>query len=272
MPELPEVEVTKRGIAPVLLNHKITDVFVGDKKLRVPLSADLKKLSGAEVTKVERRAKYIIVTTTQGSLIIHLGMTGHLQIIETAKPRVNHDHFELMLDSNLSVRYNDTRRFGLVLYIPLGEDPYANKFLAELGPEPLQDAFTGQVLLERLARRSCSLKQAIMDNKVVVGVGNIYASETLFLSKISPLRKANSLSLAEAELLVTNIKQVLAKSIASGGTTIRDFEGADGKPGYFVQNLNVYGHAGKPCPVCGQKIETIVLGQRSTFYCPHCQH
>lgn len=272
MPELPEVEVTKRGISPVLLQHQIVNVFIGDKKLRVPLSPELKNLVGAKVNKIERRGKYIIVFTTQGSLIIHLGMTGHLQIADTAAPRVLHDHFEIMLDSQKSIRYNDTRRFGLVVYIPQGQDPYTYKALAELGPEPLDDSFTGEVLLKRLSRRTCSLKQALMDHKLVVGVGNIYANESLFLSHLDPRRKANSLSLDEANTLVKNIKEILTKSIASGGTTIRDFEGADGKPGYFVQNLKIYGRTGEKCPICGTKIESVVLGQRSTFFCPHCQH
>lgn len=271
MPELPEVEVTKRGISPVLMQHQITDVFIGDKKLRVPLSPDLKLLTGAKVNKVERRGKYIIISTSQGSLIIHLGMTGHLQIIDSSQPRVLHDHFELMLDSHKSIRYNDTRRFGLVVYIPQDQDPYTYKAIAELGPEPLEDSFTGEVLFNRLRRRTCSLKQALMDHKVVVGVGNIYANETLFLSHLDPRRKANSLTLQESEVLVKNIKEVLSKSIASGGTTIRDFEGADGKPGYFVQNLKIYGKAGEACPICGNEIKSVVLGQRSTFFCPHCQ-
>lgn len=271
MPELPEVEVTKRGIYPVLLNHTIIDVFIGEKKLREPLSPDLAKLKGAMVTKIERRSKYIVIYTNQGSLIIHLGMTGHLQIIKTSEPRVLHDHFELMLDSGLSVRYNDTRRFGMIVYVKESDDPYQHKALANLGPEPLEDTFTPEVLMQRLKKRTCSLKQALMDSKVVVGVGNIYANESLFLSKISPLRKANTLSLAESQVLVKNIKEILATSIASGGTTIRDFEGADGKPGYFVQNLRVYGHAGEPCPECGHSIERLMIGQRATFYCPHCQ-
>lgn len=271
MPELPEVEVTKRGISNVLLHHSIKDVFIGDKKLRQPLSPDLKKLIGAQVDTIERRGKYIIVYTNQGSLIIHLGMTGHLQIIESSKPRITHDHFELMLDSGMSVRYNDTRRFGLVLYVPEAQDPLSYKVLADLGPEPLEPDFTAEVLVNRLAKRTCSLKQALMDSKVVVGVGNIYANESLFLSHLDPRRKANSLTLDEAQVLVANIKEILTQSIASGGTTIRDFEGADGKPGYFVQNLKIYGRAGEKCPVCGTPIESIMLGQRSTFFCPQCQ-
>lgn len=272
MPELPEVEVTKRGVSKALLDHTINEVYVGDKSLRVPMSKSLKKLEGAHVNKLERRGKYIIVFTDKGSLIIHLGMTGHLQIIDSSTPLALHDHFEMKLDSGLSVRYNDTRRFGLLVYIEDGEDPYAYKAIAELGPEPLEKTFTPEVLIERLKKRTCSLKQALMDSKVVVGVGNIYASETLFLSKISPERKANSLSLDEAKVLVKNIKEVLAASIESGGTTIRDFEGADGKPGYFVQKLNVYGHEGEECKVCGTPIKRIVQGQRATYFCPNCQH
>lgn len=272
MPELPEVEVTKRGVSKALLNHKINEVFIGNKKLRVPMSPQLKNLEGATVEKLERRGKYIIVFTDKGSLIIHLGMTGHLQIIDSSSERALHDHFELKLDSGLSVRYNDTRRFGLVVYIDEGSDPYEYKPIAELGPEPLEDTFTPEVLLQRLKSRKCSLKQALMDSKVVVGVGNIYASETLFLSKISPERPANSLTHEEAQTLVKNIKDVLSASIASGGTTIRDFEGADGKPGYFVQKLNVYGHEGEACKVCGTPITRIVQGQRATYFCKQCQH
>lgn len=271
MPELPEVEVTKRGVANVLLGHEIVDVYIGSQPLRQPLSPDLLKLKGAKVTNIARRGKYIVLSTTQGSLIIHLGMTGHLQIIATSEPRVKHDHFELMLDSAMSVRYNDTRRFGLLLYVPAGEDPYQQKVLSVLGPEPLEADFTPEVLLSRLKKRSCSIKQTLMNSHVVVGVGNIYASEVLFLSHIHPERLARDITPEEATVLVRNIKEVLTASIASGGTTIRDFEGADGKPGYFVQNLNVYGKAGEPCPVCGTAIEHIVQGGRSTYFCPHCQ-
>ena len=272
MPELPEVEVTKRGIEPVLQGHQITDVFIGDKCLRVPLSPELAKLKGAKVLKLARRGKYIIVSTTQGSLIIHLGMTGHLGIVKTASERKLHDHFELMLDDGTSVRYNDTRRFGLIVYIPEGEDPYAYKPIAALGPEPLSPDFTPEVLQAALVKRKGTIKQTLMNSEVVVGVGNIYACETLFLSQIDPRRPANSLTMDELQRLVKHIKETLTSSIASGGTTIRDFAGADGKLGYFVQNLKVYGHMGEPCSCCGTKIERIVQGGRSTFFCPHCQH
>lgn len=271
MPELPEVEVTKRGIEGVLLGHIIKDVFIGGRRLREPLSPELVRLKGAQVTALARRGKYIIASTTQGSLIIHLGMTGHLSIVPTDSERAVHDHFELMLDSGTSIRYNDTRRFGLVVYIPEGQNPYQYKAIAALGPEPLPDDFTGKVLYEALQRRTCSIKQAIMNSAVVVGVGNIYACESLFLSRINPERSCRSLSPKEADTLVKNIKELLTASIASGGTTIRDFEGADGKLGYFVQNLKVYGHADEPCPRCHTRIKRIVQGNRSTFFCPGCQ-
>lgn len=271
MPELPEVEVTKRVVAQVLLQHCIDDIFVGKLALRKPLSPDLYKLKGATVKEVLRRGKYIVLLTTQGSLIMHLGMTGHLQIIDSTQPRIKHDHFEMMLDSGLSVRYNDSRRFGLVLYVPQGADPYEQKELALLGPEPLDDNFTPEVLASSLKKRNVVIKQALMNSQIVVGVGNIYASEVLFLSHINPKCLAKDISPAQIEVLVAQIKKVLTASIASGGTTIRDFEGADGKPGYFVQKLNVYGKAGKVCPVCGTTIEHIIQGGRSTYFCPKCQ-
>lgn len=271
MPELPEVEVTKRGVERVLVNHRIDDVFIGKLSLRLPMSEDLRKLKGATITKLERRGKYIIVFTTQGSLVIHLGMTGHLSIVDSGSERILHDHFELMLDSKTSVRYNDARRFGLIVYLEAGFDPYEYKPLKELGPEPLNDDFTAEVLLKNLKRRKLSIKQALMNSAVVVGVGNIYACEVLFACHIDPCRLANSITLDEAQALVITIKRILTESIASGGTTIRDFEGADGKLGYFVQNLMVYGHCDEPCKVCGTTIKRIVQGQRSTFYCPHCQ-
>lgn len=272
MPELPEVEVTKRGVERVLVNHRIVDVFVGKLPLRVPMSDDLHKLIGSTITKLERRGKYIIVFTTQGSLVIHLGMTGHLSIVPSDSERILHDHFELMLDSQTSVRYNDARRFGLVVYLEPNFDPYEYKPLKELGPEPLTDAFTAEVLLKSLKRRKLSIKQALMNSSVVVGVGNIYACEVLFACCIDPCRLANTITLEEAQDLVSAIKRILTESIASGGTTIRDFEGADGKLGYFVQNLKVYGHCDEPCKVCGSVIKRIVQGNRSTFYCPCCQH
>lgn len=271
MPELPEVEVTKRGIEKALLNATIKDVFKSDKKLRYPLSDDLYKLKGAKITNIIRRAKYIIVYTTKGSLIIHLGMTGHFRVLEKGTERILHDHFDVTLDNGYIVRLNDTRRFGLVLFIDKNEDPLLHKLLNKLGPEPLSDDFNTEYLKEALKKKTVSIKQAIMDGEVVVGVGNIYASEVLFLSKINVETKARDVPLDKLELLVKNIKEILEKSIKSGGTTIKDFSGADGKPGYFVQNLFVYGHEGKECKICKNTIKAIIQGQRKTFFCPNCQ-
>lgn len=276
MPELPEVEVTMRGIKPALMDTVINAVWFDDKKLREPFSPDLEKLAGARVLDVKRRAKYIVVTTSQGSLLIHLGMTGHLSVLRvpsdlSENSRKLHDHFELVLNNGVVIRYNDSRRFGLIHYYAQGESPYEGEYLKDLGPEPLEDDFTADYLFEVLSKRKKAVKLAIMDAKVVVGVGNIYASEVLFLSHINPKRRSCSLSKAECELLCKEIKTTLARSIEKGGTTIINFQGADGKMGYFVQDLNVYGHAGKSCPVCGNTILQEVIGQRSTYYCPVCQ-
>lgn len=277
MPELPEVEVTMRGIKPALKDTVINAVWFDDKRLREPFSPDLKRLEGAVVLDVKRRAKYIVVKTSQGSLLIHLGMTGHLSMLKdpsdlSESSRKLHDHFELALNNGIVIRYNDSRRFGLIHYYPQDESPYEGDYLRDLGPEPLEDDFTADYLYGALSKRKKAVKLAIMDARVVVGVGNIYASEVLFLSRINPKRRACSLSKAECELLCREIKKTLARSIEKGGTTIINFQGADGKMGYFVQDLNVYGHAGKPCPVCANTILQEVIGQRSTYYCPVCQH
>lgn len=272
MPELPEVEVTMRGVTPALKDSVIQSVFKGEKKLRIPLSDDLYKLKDAKVLSLQRRGKYIIVTTTKGSFIIHLGMSGHLKVVDHDAPFVLHDHFALALNNGKDVRLNDPRRFGLVAYVKAGEDPLRSPVLQNLGPEPFGEDFTAEYLHNTLKKRHIAVKQAIMDSKVVVGVGNIYASESLFLAQISPLRKASSLTLEECGRLVTVIRDLLHESIKKGGTTIRDFSGADGKPGYFVQNLNVYGHEGEKCPRCGHTILGTVQGQRHTYYCANCQH
>ncbi|MBQ3678204.1 MAG: bifunctional DNA-formamidopyrimidine glycosylase/DNA-(apurinic or apyrimidinic site) lyase [Succinivibrio sp.] len=271
MPELPEVEVTKRGIEKPLLNAIISSIYFDDKSLRKPFSPDLKKLEKARVLKIERRAKYIVITTTNGYLLLHLGMTGHLRVLDQKTPMDTHDHFEISLQSGVSIRYNDIRRFGLVLYFDKTQDPYQCEPLKSLGPEPFSEEFTSEYLYSRLHRLKKSIKQALMDNSIVVGVGNIYASEVLFLTKISPLTPSNKITQKQCDSLVEQIPLLLKESIKKGGTTIRDFSGADGKLGYFVQNLYVYGHEGEPCRICGTKIVSTVQGQRSTFYCQHCQ-
>lgn len=270
MPELPEVEVTRRGISNVLLHAKITKIEHDDKKLREPYSPLIHDIEGGFISAVDRRAKYIIIRSDKGSLIVHLGMTGHFHITEESELKL-HDHFALFLDNGKNVILNDTRRFGLVIYVPSGEDPLADRHLKSLGPEPFSADFTAQYLLSKLKSKKKTIKQALMEGEIVVGIGNIYASEILFACKILPTRSAASVSLAEAENIVKNTQRILQESILKGGTTIRDFEGADGEKGYFVQNLFVYGHEGKPCKVCGTKIEQVTLGQRSTYYCPKCQ-
>lgn len=271
MPELPEVEVTMRGIRPALENAVITDVWTDGMKLREPIPNELDRLIDSKVEGLSRRAKYILLKTSAGTLVIHLGMSGHLSVLASPGPRIKHDHFELTLDSGTVIRLNDARRFGLLGYVPPGEDPLASKWLCGLGPEPLGSGFTAQGLFEALSKHRCTVKQAIMDQEVVVGVGNIYASEVLFLSGVRPDRRACDVTLDECEKLCAHIRETLKAAIAKGGTTIHTFQGADGKMGYFVQDLNVYGHKGEPCARCGTPIEEKTIGQRSTYFCPRCQ-
>lgn len=271
MPELPEVEVTRSDITPALLNKKISKIYFSDKSLREPFSSDLYNLEGGVIKDILRRGKYIILVTDKGYVLIHLGMSGHLHVTNEKEPLKKHDHFEIRTSDGTIVRLNDTRRFGLVKYFSLDNTPFESILIKSLGPEPLTDSFNSEYLYEKLKRYKKDVKQTIMDNNVVVGVGNIYASEVLFISGIHPEKKANTLSKEQCSTLTKNIKDVLDKAILQGGTTIRDFEGADGKLGYFVQNLKVYGHDGEKCSECGHIIEKITQGQRSTYFCPHCQ-
>lgn len=273
MPELPEVEVTRRGIEPVLVHARIERIWHDGKPLREPFSPELKKLEGAAVRGVSRRAKYILILTDKGTLIIHLGMTGHLRVLTAADYNApgKHDHFELTTDRGVTIRLNDIRRFGLVIFIDKGLDPLQSPRLRDLGPEPLGEGFSPEYLYGVLGRMKKSIKQSLMDPKVVVGIGNIYACEVLFLSGISPFCRACKISREECEKLFCNIVAILKRSISMGGTTIRNFSGADGKMGYFVQDLYVYGRRDQPCRRCGTLIKAAVQGQRSTFYCPLCQ-
>jgi formamidopyrimidine-DNA glycosylase len=270
MPELPEVETTRRGIAPHITGKKVADVIVRHHQLRWPVPRGLKqKLLGHAITSVSRRAKYLLITFDHGTLILHLGMSGSLRIIDGALPADKHDHVDILLNSTRALRLTDPRRFGAVLWTR--GDPLHHELLAHLGPEPLTDDFNGQYLFHCSRGRKSSIKQFIMDGKVVVGVGNIYASESLFLAGIHPKRIAARISRQRYDTLAEAIKQILAAAIEQGGTTLRDFIGGDGKPGYFAQRLNVYGREGESCPRCGTLIRQIVQGQRSTYYCPHCQ-
>lgn len=268
MPELPEVETTTRGLAPHITQQIIAAVNIYRPNLRWPIPSELKKLVGQSSGTIERRAKYMLWHFDSGTVVMHLGMSGSMRIVDADSELKKHDHFEVIFNNGKALRFNDPRRFGAVLWQPQGEELSVIK---ALGPEPLTDDFNGDYLYQKLKTRKGAIKNAIMTNAVVVGVGNIYASESLFLSGIHPKRAANRVSHERCHQLVKNIKRVLAKAIAQGGTTLKDFTQADGSPGYFAQELNVYGRTDEPCLVCQTPIKNITLGQRSSFYCPRCQ-
>ncbi|MDY7220023.1 bifunctional DNA-formamidopyrimidine glycosylase/DNA-(apurinic or apyrimidinic site) lyase [Denitrificimonas sp. JX-1] len=271
MPELPEVETTRRGIAPHLIGQRVVRVVVRNPRLRWPIPADLDvRLSGQKIVSVERRAKYLLIGAEVGTLIGHLGMSGSLRMVEMGTPVEKHDHMDIELESGLVLRYTDPRRFGAMLWS--SEPPLQHKLLQKLGPEPLSEAFSEDHLYERSRGRSMSIKPFIMDNAIVVGVGNIYATEALFAAGIDPRREAGSVSKARYAKLTAEIKRVLAVAIEQGGTTLRDFVGGDGKPGYFQQKLFVYGRAGQPCLVCGRELREVKLGQRASVFCSRCQN
>jgi formamidopyrimidine-DNA glycosylase len=269
MPELPEVETTRRGIAPHVEGRTIEHVILRRKDLRWPIPRAISmNLPGQQVEAVTRRAKYLLLHTQAGAALLHLGMSGSLRIADaSAEPRA-HDHYDLVLDSGKALRFNDPRRFGSLLWQKPGT---THPLLRDLGPEPLSAEFDGGWLWARSRGRSAAVKSFLMDQANVVGVGNIYASEALFAAGIHPRRAAGSVSCARYEKLVDEIRRVLLHAITCGGTTLRDFLAPDGAPGYFEQELFVYGRAGKPCKVCGTKIRGAVIGQRMTYWCPRCQ-
>ena len=270
MPELPEVETTRRGIAPHIENNVITEVIVRNRSLRWPIPKGLNnKLKNQKVLSVLRRGKYLLIKTRAGNLIIHLGMSGSLRILPTTRPAEKHDHFELQFKDGSCLRLRDPRRFGAVLWSK--DNPLEHKLLTQLGPEPLKKEFHDTYLFEQSRNRKTTVKQFIMDSKIVVGVGNIYASESLFLAGIHPKRLAAKISKQRYLRLTKTIKQVLTEAIKQGGTTLKDFTASDGKPGYFKQQLNVYDRKDEPCLKCKKPIKHITLGQRSTFYCSGCQ-
>ena len=270
MPELPEVETTRCGIAQALEGQTITALVVREPRLRWPVPKDLpKKLQGQTVNRVKRRAKYLLLETKSGSVMIHLGMSGSMRIVSTDDEPEKHDHFDIVTASGDIIRYNDPRRFGSLLWA--GQKPDTHPLLCALGPEPLEVGFTGLSLWESARGRRISIKQHIMNSKVVAGVGNIYANEALFLAGIHPARQAGRIALLRMERLAKEIKAVLTAAIKQGGTTLRDYRGGDGKPGYFKQELRVYECGGQPCNTCGTPIKQIVQGQRATYYCKHCQ-
>lgn len=270
MPELPEVETTRRGIAPCLEGQRISRVTVRDRRLRWPVSRGLEsRLRGQTVRSVGRRAKYLLLRTDAGTALIHLGMTGSLRLVVAPEPPDKHDHFDIVMDSGVILRFNDARRFGSFLWG--GREPFSHPLLAELGPEPLDTQFSGDYLYRVSRGRRIAIKPHLMNANIVVGVGNIYASEALFRAGIHPKRAAGRISRQRMDNLADAVKDVLAESIRAGGTTLRDFHGGDGRPGYFRQELLVYGRDGEPCPRCSAPVRVAVLGQRSSFYCINCQ-
>jgi formamidopyrimidine-DNA glycosylase len=268
MPELPEVETTCRGIAPHIADRRVVSVIIREPRLRWPVSPDIEThIRGARFLGVRRRAKYILMDTDRGTLMVHLGMSGSLRIMPAEAPALFHDHVDIVLDDHRCVRYHDPRRFGSMHWLS-GE---SHPLLDHLGPEPLAPSFSGAYLYERSRRRSTSVKQFIMDGKVVVGVGNIYANEALFMAGIHPKRAAGRVAAARYEALAGAIKNVLSNAIEQGGTTLRDFVGGDGQPGYFAQQLRVYGRQGKPCRICQTVLKEVRHGGRSTVFCRVCQ-
>ena len=270
MPELPEVETTRRGIAPHILGQTVARLVVRQRELRWPIPAHLEAtLAGQTIEKVERRGKYLLLGTGHGTLILHLGMSGSLRMVAPELPPRRHDHLDLIFSGGMCLRFHDPRRFGCCLWT--SEEPSRHPLLADLGPEPLEDGFSGDALY-RLARgKKAAVKIFIMDSRIVVGVGNIYANEALFRAGIHPARAAGRVSLRRYRELACAIQEVLRAALAQGGTTLRDFVNEAGKPGYFQQTLAVYDRDGQSCVRCACVIRSIRLGQRSSFFCPHCQ-
>ena len=269
MPELPEVETTLRGIAPHVVGKRITEIDVRERRLRWPVPKEIINLNDSHVRSAWRRAKYLFLDVEAGTIILHLGMSGSLRIADPEIEWRKHDHLAFQLSTGKELRFHDPRRFGCVLFCQdsLEEHP----LIRDLGPEPLSKEFDGSYLFNRAKGKTASIKQFIMNSKTVVGVGNIYACEALFLAGINPARQSGRISLRRLENLATAIKKVLTESIDAGGTTLRDFLHEDGEPGYFKQQLRVYGREGEPCRNCKSSIKRIRQNGRSTFYCQNCQ-
>lgn len=270
MPELPEVETTLRGIAPHLQGKRIERLLVRERRLRYPVTIGAEdQVPGQRIRALRRRGKYLLLELERGTILIHLGMSGSLRVLGADTAPGKHDHIDLGIAGGACLRLRDPRRFGLFLWTP---DPVAqHALLAHLGPEPLGSDFVGDTLYAMSRSRRCAVKSFVMDAKVVVGVGNIYANESLYLAGIHPSRPSNRISRERYQRLTRQIKQVLGRAIEKGGTTLRDFVQEDGSPGYFAVSLKVYGREGKPCTGCGEPIRQRRIGQRSSFFCPHCQ-
>ncbi len=270
MPELPEVETVRRGIAPHLVGQTVVQVVVRQPRLRWPVPEALAaQLTGQTIQRVERRAKYLLFCTDTGTAIVHLGMTGQLRILPMSAPLQKHDHVDVVLADGCCLRFNDSRRFGAVLWT--SESPERHPLLQTLGPEPFDTTYSGSYLHQRAQGRTSAVKTFIMDNHITVGVGNIYANESLFAAGIHPLRPAGQITLVEYERLAVAIREILSAAIQQGGTTLRDFVGGDGAPGYFQQSLRVYNRDSLSCTSCGDLIQRCRISQRATYYCPRCQ-
>lgn len=270
MPELPEVETIRRCISPEIVGQTVTRVIVRNASLRWPVPTELVRcLPTQRIDAVERRAKYLVIRTDAGSAIIHLGMSGKLLICSQDKRVEKHDHLDMAFTNGKVLRFNDPRRFGCALWT--SEDPARHPLLANLGKEPLEDDLTGEYLFHKSRGRSLKIKEFLMNSRIVVGIGNIYANESLFAAGIHPGRSAGHISLKRYERLNAAVKEVLTNAVKQGGTTLRDFCDAAGNPGYFQLKLMVYDRAGQPCPACGSLIQQIRIGQRSTYFCKKCQ-
>jgi formamidopyrimidine-DNA glycosylase len=271
MPELPEVETTLRGIQAHIENRCITKIVIRQHRLRWEIPSNLPTvLAGKKVSEIIRRGKYLLFKIDEGALLLHLGMSGRLRILTQPVPPQKHDHVDIEFSNNIILRFTDPRRFGALLWINNEID--AHPLLAKLGPEPLTHHFSSSYLYKRAQARTVTIKSFIMDNKIVVGVGNIYANEALFLAGIHPTKPAKSLSKENMVKLVKAIKHILRQAIQQGGTTLKDFLSSEGKPGYFMNKLKVYGREGLPCLICHSTLLAMRIGQRTTVYCPQCQH
>ena len=270
MPELPEVETTRRGIAPHVIGRRVERIDVYDSRLRWPVPADLDaRMRGRTIDRIDRRSKYLLFHVGDAALLVHLGMTGTLRVFRDPPPRRTHDHVDILLDDGTLLRYHDPRRFGAMLWLPASRD--GHPLLDSLGPEPFDGAFDAQYLWRTTRARRAGIKLALMDNRVVTGVGNIYANEALFRAGIHPGTRAGRLSRARLGRLVDAVRDVLHAAIAKGGSTLRDYVGSDGAAGYFQLDYFVYGREGEACRVCGETIRHSRQGGRSTYFCPHCQ-
>ncbi|MCR4346923.1 MAG: bifunctional DNA-formamidopyrimidine glycosylase/DNA-(apurinic or apyrimidinic site) lyase [Sulfuricaulis sp.] len=270
MPELPEVETTRRGIEPHVVGRTVTRLVVRNPRLRWRVTEKLvRELSGQTIQAVGRRGKYLLLSTATGTAILHLGMSGSLRVVPSTQPADAHDHVDIVLDNGDCLRLHDPRRFGALLWTR--DDPHKHKLLRDLGPEPLSPDFSGDRLFIKSRRRKRAIRDFLLDSQIVAGIGNIYANEALFRAGLRPTRAAGRISRTQYERLAAAIRETLNRALKAGGTTLRDFRHSDGKPGYFQLSLNVYGRDGESCRVCRAPVRTRKLGQRSVFFCPKCQ-